>query len=190
MFGIEVNKGTKEYKIAKANVHASNYGEGPVSSAARMNIPVSEAKKYLQLYHDTFPGIRQWHKKVQEELKANNCILYTPLGRRRQFHGHWGDDLFREAYAQLGQGTVADALAIIMTEFWKKIQILSDLQISILNPVHDSLLVQCPENKVEDCLRILKDAFNFPIKIGQYSVRIPVEFKKGYNWNDMEEVEK
>jgi len=187
MFGHEIQKGTKEYAIAKAMGHAGNYGAGPQVAAKLMGVPLRQAKYYIDLYLNTFPGIVRWHEAVQQELRDNNCVLYTPLGRRRQFYKHWGDDLFRAAYAFIGQGTIGDLLNKIVIELDATCQ--TKPRIDILLPVHDSVLVQVSEDMVAAGRGLLGAVFSdpkFTLKINNKEFMIPFEIKEGTNWDDME----
>jgi len=73
----EVTK--EERTLAKRIVHASHYGMGPMNFARVVSIPLTEAKRLLNQYFATYPGLKLWHMKTQQELKRTRTVSYTHL---------------------------------------------------------------------------------------------------------------
>ena len=175
----EVSK--KERSLAKRLVHASNYGIGARAFAIHAGISQNEAKALLQRYFDTFPKIKEWQLRIQTELRKTRTLT-TPFGRKRTFFGR-GEQLYREAYAYIPQSTVADYLNLALIRLKERYP-----EAEVMLQVHDSIVIQCLESKVQEWIRRLLDAFSISLLVNGREMVIPVEFKVGKSWGDMKEV--
>ncbi len=173
---------TKEERDkTKGIVHGINYGRGPVSISVAEGIPLLQVKKSIALYKSVLPQLELWHKKIQEELYTCRKLV-TPLGRLRIFMGRLDDATFRSAYAFLPQSLIGDIIN----------QALFKLHISLLEncfvvlQVHDELVIEAPDEKVDECIRLIKDACEIPIMITPIKVPllIPAKVEVGDNWFD------
>lgn len=174
-------------QLGKKTGHAANYGmKGPTLSTQCLKemdlvVPAHKADQMLMGYHRTFPGIRRWQKRIQDEVLRNR-YLTTPMGRMRQFYERPGDDLFKEAYAYRPQSTVADVINSLILHMRGHAKLL--LQI------HDSALMQVRGAQLKGVLARVcdQDAWNPRLKLPGGELRIPIEIKVGKNWSKMEEV--
>jgi len=113
----------------------------------------------------------------------------NPFGRERQFLNKWGDDLFKEAYAQIPQSTVSDQVKFAMIRIERR-----EPWLEILEESHDSFLSQCPIRLAEKTYPIIKEELEIPIdftrcSLGSGSLVIPCEIKIGKtNWQEMERI--
>src|SRR5208282_2214554 len=101
-----------------------------------------------------------FHKDIQDALAANDCVLYSPHGRRRVFLNRWGDELFKEAYAQIPQATVSDANKFALTRIRK---LLPKVEFEICAESHDSGLALVREDCVKDFVPIIRKETEEPI---------------------------
>lgn len=178
----------KERQLAKRVVHASNYDMGWRKLSIVTGIPAADAKILLETYHNTYLGIRAWHRAVQEEL-ARTRTLWNPFGRRYVFLDRWGPELFRAAYAAVPQGTVADLLNQALLKFYRAASMDPRLStVEILTQVHDSIVFQVSEDQFLYACQVLKRfmemEFKVPSPLGGVpkKIRIPADFEAGYNW--------
>lgn len=177
----------EERQLGKKFRHAGNYDMGKRTAAENIGLPELRAGKILDKFHLTNPNIRGvFHKEVIDSLNQNNRILINPFGRQRQFLNKWGNELFKEAFAQIPQSTVSDQLKFAMIRIEKRAPWLQILQES-----HDSFLSQCPINLVDLTLPIIKEELEQPINFNQCSLGsgeliIPCEIAIGKNnWDEM-----
>jgi uracil-DNA glycosylase family 4 len=189
----ESGKGTKEYALGKSVVHASNYLIGPKTLARTVkmhlgiSISMSEARRYIQMYYKLVPEVPVWHLKILHELKTQNMILKTCLGRERQFFGFFDGSLkgsiqvLHQAVAFKPQSTIGDLLNLIMLK-WKELKTVGDLIV----PVHDEMNTTCTWRDLEIHLAELDVAFNYPLSIGgRYkNVVIPWDTSIQKNWGE------
>lgn len=184
----------EERQLAKKIVHASNYGMGPRTfkdtcwQELGLEISQTKAQEYLNMYFAQFIGVQRWHIEIQSQIKKNRTLT-TPYGRKRMFFGYLGDDLFREAYSYIPQATVSDHLNKSLIELHQLFGRSTSLGATIATQVHDSLMVQCPDSKIETILDLMKQYMDTPVPATRNSAsfRIPVDFKIGKNWNDLKE---
>lgn len=175
----EVTK--EERTLAKRIIHASNYGMGPLTFARIVGITTAEAKRLLNLYFATYPGIRLWHMSIQAQLKRTRELV-TPFGRKRQFLATWNEALIKEVYAYIPQSTVSDLLNSGLVELEHK---LANTNSSILLQVHDSVLVQCPEQDAELVAKVIKRCLERPLLVNNMEMTIPVDVKIGRSWAEV-----
>lgn len=138
-------------QCGKKSNHGLNYDETFKMFSLINEITEKEAKVIVDFYHRIYPGIRKWHDFIKGKL-AKDRVLENCFGRKYQFLGLWGQDLWKAAYAMQPQSTVADIVnwGIIHTyedysSFMKPVQ--------LLGQVHDSILFQYPISQIEGLAR-------------------------------------
>lgn len=182
---------------AKRIVHGSNYGmqvDRLIQSANddarrhgqphRLNYKV--AKTGQDMYFLVYPEIKDiFWREIRDNLYQTRT-LNTPFGRKRQFFGRWDEKLLNEAYAYIPQSTIGDLTCKAMIRMWDYDKNKWDLPdgAEILVNGHDSLVGECLEKDVEVCMEKLKWALDIPLNIHGKELRIPSDFKIGYNWSE------
>jgi len=186
--------------VGKTVRHAGNYDMGKrrlmqtvMSDARRFHIDVQisewKAGEILTIFHAKSPKIRGvFHAEIRAALADNNRVLITPFGRYRQFFGRWDDDLFKEAYAQIPQSTVADHLKRVMLRVKARLPWLQ-----IIVESHDAFTAQIPVNKVEEVRKVIKEEMEVPIDfssctLSRGNLTIPCEIFTGMNYKDLEKI--
>lgn len=173
-----------ERQIAKTLVHAANYGIGAQTFAKHVGCTKDRAQELLNHYYALYPEIKNWHRKVEDQL-ASTRTLVTPMGRKRTFFGRWGSDLIREAIAYVPQSTVSDVINAGIVSAYKTL--LPGWQ--LLMQVHDSVVFQFPQNlDLKYVWKFIKYHFEFKIECNHKRFVIPITIKIGKNWGDMKEV--
>lgn len=188
----------EQRQIGKKFRHAGHYDMGKHEASIQLGISEFEANKGLLKFHSSNTKIKEiFHKGIIEALNKNNRKLMNPFGRERQFYNKWGDDLFKEAYAQIPQSTVSDQVKFAMIRIEKRAPWLQ-----ILEESHDSFLSQAPLcigemypfRLIDESYPIIKDELEVPIcfnrcSLGSGSLIIPCEIKIGReSWYEMERV--
>jgi uracil-DNA glycosylase family 4 len=197
----EVNESLKlitkdERFVGKGLRHAGNYDMGKRkymlklnTDARRFGIPISisewRAGQQLDRFHAFSPKIRMvFHTQIRECIE-NNRLLIRPDGSKRFFHERIGPDLYREAYADIPQHTVAHQTKRAMLLLKKEIP---DLQIVL--EAHDAFLIQCPEKDADVVAELAKKFMSLPIDFSECSLKrskivIPADVEFGYNYAEM-----
>lgn len=182
IFNVKESEVTDEQRyLAKRIVHASNYGMGYKTFAKTASVPEALARRLLAQYFAAYPRIKIWHMQTRDRLNKSRTLV-TPFGRPRVFFNKWSESLLKEGLAFIPQSTVADCVnqAIIeLDQKWKT----EDK--TLLLQVHDSILAQVREDKLDEAVAEIKEAMLKPITIGYETFTIPVDVKVGLNWGTL-----
>lgn len=177
-------------QIGKKFRHAGHYAMGKKEASRQVGFSEWRCGQILEKFHGTNPKIRNvFHHDIREALQNNNRILTSPHGRQRQFFNKWGDELFKEAYAQIPQSTVSDHL-----KFQAQVIEHRAPWIQMLSESHDSFLAQVPKSHVNEAVKIIKEELEVPINFEKCSLSrgeltIPCEIKIGEkSWENMERI--
>lgn len=176
-----------ERQIGKMFRHAGNLGIEKRTAGENAGVSEWRAGQILTKFHATNPNIRGiFHAGIVEFLWQNQRTLTNPFGRTRQFLNKWGEELFKEAYAQIPQSTVSDQTKFAMQRIEARAR-----WVEILQESHDSFLAQIPKEAIGDTLGIIKEELERPIdfslcSLGEGTLIIPCEIKLGDNWEEMQ----
>jgi uracil-DNA glycosylase family 4 len=176
--------------------HSGHYDMQKHEASIQLGISEREAGIGLLTFHNTNENIKKvFHAGIIECLNKFNRILVNPFGRARQFLNKWGNDLFKEAYAQIPQSTVSDQVKFAMLRIEPRCK-----KMMILQESHDSFLAQImlavgemyPFKYLDNYAEIIKEELEVPINfdkcsLGKGDLIIPCDIKIGKkNWLEME----
>jgi len=144
------------------------------------DLVVSEYKagQLLDIFHEYTPRIRSvFHEAVRYCLQRENRTLVNPFGRPRTFHERWGEELFREAYADIPQSTVPEQTKMAALRIWDRLP-----NIRWVSEQHDSLDWMCKPEEFDHYAKVVKEEMEKVIDFSKCSIprdpiRIPAEVK-------------
>ncbi|MGW0930657.1 DNA polymerase [Streptomyces sp. NPDC002644] len=126
-------------KIGKMCNFLVAYGGGPKALASQAGIPYEEAKKVIDGFNKTYPGVSKFGKKMADEARRNGYI-YTITGRRIPVdRGH--------EYAAINyaiQSAARDVTARALIELYK-----AGYGPWLRLPVHDEVIFSFPKDRAE-----------------------------------------
>jgi DNA polymerase-1 len=139
---------------AKTVNFATLYGQGPFSLARQLGITRDEARAFIDTYFERFAGVRAY---LDEQVEKARTLGYveTLLGRRRYVpelaSRNWNIRQFGERVAQNTpiQGTAADMIKRAMIDVQAALDE-SGTQARMLLQVHDELLLEVPQDDVDE----------------------------------------
>lgn len=175
----------------KQSNHSLNYNIGPNEFAEHLESDVKTAKFLKARYMEVYPGVGNYHRWVQDAMN-NGKRLTNVFGRIRDFYEPWGDSLFKEAYAQIPQSTVAH----IINE-WGIIPIYENQElfrpVELLNQVHDSIVLQISYEKYSfyehaACILAIKSSLERELRWRTAKWTIPADVKIGLDQARMTEI--
>ena len=167
------------YTRAKIGGHATNYVAYPGTVAKACGISFRDAEKFQELWFSIFPGIRDWHTRIEHELQTRRYVE-NRFGYRMTFFGRV-DKALPQALAWVPQSTVA-----IVTAKAMDVIDLSFPLVEILLQVHDSIVGQLPIERDPALFGQLLDAVRIPIPYDDPLI-IPWGAKLSkYTWGDCE----
>ncbi len=185
---------SERYWGKKGN-HAINYDVSYKKFALVNELPETEAKQVLESIHRGYPQIREgYHVVIQNMLKESRTVTNL-FGRTRLFLGPVFpsypnvpqtacNETYREAYAQLPQGTCADKINEQGLEYiYYNQDIFGPLE--LLSQIHDSIPFQIPLSiSWEDHARMLlliKCSLEQPLYWHGTEIATPADLSIGFN---------
>jgi len=147
------------------------YGKTAGTFAREWKVPFWEAKKYLDGFFQLFP-------KIKDSINRNKAFLnkhlysVTYLGRRRRYNKPLKKKDYRSSYNHTCQGGGADMMKKAVGEVWRYLQTL-DFEARIVLWVHDEIIIEAPEDKIESLIQPVTNIINNTLKL-------KVKFKTNY----------
>jgi len=155
-------------------------------------VSLPEAEKFRDQFFDTFPDLRRWHQR-QKEIVRSRGYVQSPIGRIRHLPNIYSGDqaVVREAERQAinspVQGCATDLMLFGMIQLHK---ILDPKECFMTMTLHDGIMFQCKEDKVEYWAPIIKETLeNLPIQrtFGtDLSIPIVSDVEWGQHWGEVE----
>lgn len=150
-------------------------------------ISPGDAKAFIEKYFATYPGVRKYMDQTKDEVNQLGLVK-NELGRIRKFPEINSSQFFIRAAAERAainfpiQSLQADIIKIAMIHIYEAIKEKSD-EIKMLLQVHDELVFEIKEDKVDEWIEVLR-----PLMENTYKLSLPVrvDAKVGDNWGEME----
>lgn len=163
--------------LSKGIGHGSNYMGTPPTIGKQSRLPTSLVKEFQVKYFNAFPCIPAVQQIIMDELAATSCLT-TPMGRRRFFFDRpEAGNTQREAVAFMGQSMTADELNHGLMRLWR-----TGL-VDLLVQVHDSILFQFDEKRIDEILPIALEALSTKMTLrGGRVFTVGTEAMLGWNW--------
>jgi DNA polymerase I-like protein with 3'-5' exonuclease and polymerase domains/5'-3' exonuclease len=174
-------------RVAKVINFSILYGKGAYGFSQDLGISLAEAKQYIEQYYKTFATLREYLDSLLGKVRRDG-YAETLLGRRRYFPEINSSNFQRRSAAEREasnlpiQGTAADILKLAMVKVAPAIKKLHHTHLILT--VHDELVVEVPQDKVEKVTQILTQTMTSAYKL---SVPLEVNVKSGANWADLKE---
>lgn len=175
--------------IAKSIVHGGNYGLGPyklqdILALEDFIFEFRECKAFQETHRVNNPLLGEWQRSIREELKTTRTLI-SPIGRKRYFPGRFNYNLYNAGYAFKPQNTVGEITEVTIQRIFDHLE----PRYQILMNSHDEVVGQCRPNDVNWVAKEIKRLSSYPIMINGRELDIPVDFKVGPNWRDLEDYE-
>ena len=154
---------------AKATVHGSNYGMGPILFSEWVGLPVSQGKELQAKYFHLFPGVQKRMQDVRQRLRRREPY-YNPFGRRLVYYGFINAEAERMHYSWFPQSTVGDIIHRTIIEIDQYPKLLTPL----LN-VHDSIVCECKPEDLDIAIDLVKTSMEQAILIHGDELSIPAD---------------
>ena len=159
------------------------YGISGYSLSNDIGVSVKTATEYINKYLSVYHGVREYMSRIKEQAKQDGFVQ-TAYGRKR-----WLPELkskntnIRKLGERMAlntpiQGTAADIIKIAMLRVYRRLQ-KEHMQSRLVLQVHDELILEAPEQEVEQAKRILKEEMEAAC---QLSVPLTVDVACGHDW--------
>ncbi|MGV3345206.1 DNA polymerase I [Enterobacteriaceae bacterium LUAb1] len=184
VFGIPPDNVTSEQRRrAKAINFGLIYGMGSFGLSRELEIPPAEAKKYMDIYFERYPGVLQYMELTRQRA-AEAGYVETLDGRRlwqpeiNAKNGIRRKAAEREAINAPMQGTAADIIkrAMIAVDNWLQ----HEPDVKMIMQVHDELVFEVKASETERVGNRIKTLMENSMKL---DIPLLVEVGVGDNWD-------
>ncbi|MFZ4735702.1 MAG: DNA polymerase I [Bradymonadia bacterium] len=171
---------------AKAINFGLMYGMGAFRLANDLGIDQKTAKRIIDRYFETYPGVRRYFEETVSQARAEGFVR-TLWGRVRHLPDLASSNAtLRQAAERVAvntpiQGTAADLLKVAMIRLDARLTV-EKMRTRVLLTVHDELVLEAPEDEVEQASRLVRAEME-----GAALLRVPlkVEVGVGENWAEI-----
>ncbi|UOS24382.1 DNA polymerase I [Helicobacter pylori] len=183
LFGEDLAK--EKRSIAKSINFGLVYGMGSKKLSETLNIPLNEAKSYIEAYFKRFPSIKDYLNSMKEEI-LKTSKAFTLLGRYRVFDFTGANDYVKGNYLREGvnaifQGSASDLLKLGMLKVSERFK--NNPSVRLLLQVHDELIFEIEEKNVLELQQEIQRILNDEV----YPLRVPLETSAfmAKRWNEL-----
>ena len=174
--------------IIRRNAKAINfgviYGISQYGLAKQIDVTPAEAKKYIDAYFEKMPEIKVFMDKTIAFARKFGYVV-TPFGRKCAVPGINDKNKRIVAFAERAamnaplQGGAADIMKRAMNNLFNALNN-SNFQSKMLLQVHDEIVVEAPENEVENICKLIKNVMEQAV---DYDVKFIADVGIGDNWS-------
>ncbi|UOR72134.1 DNA polymerase I [Helicobacter pylori] len=183
LFGEDLAK--EKRSIAKSINFGLVYGMGSKKLSETLNIPLNEAKSYIETYFKRFPSIKDYLNRMKEEI-LKTSKAFTLLGRYRVFDFTGANDYIKGNYLREGvnaifQGSASDLLKLGMLKVSERFK--NNPSVRLLLQVHDELIFEIEEKNALELQQEIQRILNDEV----YPLRVPLETSAfiAKRWNEL-----
>ena len=168
----------------KAMSYGLAYGLSPYGLARQLDIPVAEAKTFMDNYFKRFGGVRDYLHDVVEEARKTG-YTETMFGRRRYLPELTSSNRVVRENAERAalnapiQGTAADIIKLAMLCVDSALRD-SNLRSRVLLQVHDELVCEVAPGERADLEALVSECMDSAVEL---SVPLEVSVGFGATWN-------
>jgi DNA polymerase-1 len=159
------------------------YGMGPQRLSRELAISLAEAEEIIRRYFERYSRVKAFAEQVVEQGRALGYVT-TMTGRRRPLPDlnarapHLRQAAERMAWNSPIQGSAADIIKLAMIAVERELDE-SGLGASMLLQVHDELLFEVPEDRLDRAAEIVRTRMESVVDL---AVPLVVDLKSGPNW--------
>lgn len=180
----EVSKSQR--RMAKAVNFGIIYGISSFGLSEDLDIPINEAKQFIDGYYLAYPGIKEYMDKTIKDAYEYGYVktLFNRIRKIDELHNK--NFMIRQQGERMAlntpiQGTSADIIKKAMVEISKQMKE-KGLKSKMILQIHDELIFDTVKEE-EDIVRDI--AINTMENIVELSVPLKVELEQGTNWYEL-----
>ncbi|WP_312749339.1 DNA polymerase I [Atlantibacter hermannii] len=174
----------EQRRSAKAINFGLIYGMSAFGLSRQLNIPRKESQKYMDLYFERYPGVREYMERTRLQAKEQGYVE-TLDGRRLFLPDIKSSNAARRAGAERAainapmQGTAADIIkrAMIAVDAWLEKE---QPRVKLIMQVHDELVFEVHKDDVAAVSEKIHELMENSMKL---DVPLLVEVGSGENWD-------
>ncbi|WP_273753953.1 DNA polymerase I [Bartonella sp. MM73XJBT.G] len=190
MFGVVIEGMPSDIRRrAKAINFGIIYGISAFGLANQLGISRQEAGRYIQLYFERFPEIKDYMEKTKSFARENGYVE-TIFGRRIHYPEIKAKNVKirslneRAAINAPIQGSAADIIRRAMIQMEDALKE-KNLSAKMLLQVHDELIFEVPEEESKKTMAVVKNVMeNATMPVLSLSVPLEVKVMTAQNWDE------
>ena len=186
IFGVPIEEVTKDQRrTAKAVNFGIVYGISSFGLADDLGIDFRDAKKFMDNYLNTYPGIVTFMEKLKADAYRDGYVK-TLMGRKRVIEELQSKNyMIRQGGERMAlntpiQGTAADILKKAMVEIFAEFN-KRNLKSKMLLQVHDELVFNVVNSELDEVREIVRDIMENTYKL---NVPLKVDIEVGNDWSE------
>jgi DNA polymerase-1 len=170
-------------RLAKIINFGIAYAVEAYGLSQRIGLSVSESKKIIQDYYETYQGVKKYMDETPEFAREHGYVA-SIFGRRRPLPSIHDKNYNvrsraeREAINMPVQGTASDIVKIAMLKVDKALT-KEGLEAKLIMQIHDELLFEVPKNELETVCQIVKKEMENAVEL---DVPLIAEVGIGKDW--------
>lgn len=185
VFGMPLESVSNDQRrSAKAINFGLIYGMSAFGLSRQLNIPRKESQRYMDLYFERYPGVREYMERTRAQAKEQGYVE-TLEGRRLYLPDIKSSNAARRAGAERAainapmQGTAADIIkrAMIAVDAWLQAE---QPRVRMIMQVHDELVFEVHK---DDLTQVSQKIHELMENSTQLDVPLLVEVGSGENWD-------
>ena len=188
IYGVPDNEVTKEMRrSAKVINFGILYGMSPHGLSVATKMSVKEAKDFIERYFKLRIKLKEYLDSIIDFAKQHGYVK-TLFGRKRPANDINSSNYMVAEAAKRStinmpiQGTEADLMKLSMIHLDEELE-KRGLKARQIIQVHDSILLECPEDEAETVKELVKNVMeNVYPKLG---IKLTVDVASGDNWGDL-----
>ena len=176
---------SEQRRIGKTINFGIVYGMSSFRLARELGIPFPVANQYIEDYFSHYSNVKKYFTELEKQAEQEGFVT-TLFGRKRFISAvdSTGRDkgfLKRIAINAPIQGTAADVIKLAMIQIQEQIRE-QKLDLKMVLQIHDELLFECPEDKAQEYLKLIKSKMEEVIKL---NIPLKVDANYGSNWGEV-----
>ena len=173
--------------LVKSICYGSNYGRGVPAIATALEMPIDSAQYVYDQYMGSYAGLRDWQARVRHsvgrkeedhERETKFGLTFNPLFVSDSNY----NSTQNEALAFVPQSTAND---ICLNAAIKINEQVGQYGAKLIGLVHDATYVECPEETVEECSRMMEREMSKAATLVFNRVPFVAEAEVGNNWEEV-----
>jgi len=185
VFGLPLDKVTDdERRTAKVINFGLIYGMSSFGLAQNLGIERATAQAYIESYFARYPGVKRYMDQTRSRARTQGYVE-TVFGRRLWLpEMKSGSPMRRQAAERAAinapmQGTAADLIKLAMVAVQNFLE-QRKLRTMLIMQVHDELVLEVPENEMEEVTARLRELMQ---SVAKLDVPLLVDVGVGDNWD-------
>lgn len=184
VFHVPFDEVTKEMRRnAKAVNFGIVYGISDFGLSRDLNIPIPEAKTYIQAYFDKYPKVKAFLDLTVAKAYEDGYVV-TMYNRKRLIPELSNSNYMRRSFGERIamntpiQGSAADIIKIAMIKVYKRMK-KEKLTSKMILQIHDELIIESPQEEKEQVKQMLVEEMEKAVRL---SVPMVVDASIADNW--------